>query len=128
MGARWYDPAIVMWTQPDSLVRKIRWITLALDRYSFVKGNPLRYRDPAGTARCVSLRSRRHQSGSPEVVAGAFLVAGALTVAIDQHQEEIAAAANSLGQHAADPSSRLGRSSTRPFVGEWQAKRSVGWG
>jgi RHS repeat-associated protein len=47
MGARWYDPTIGVWTQPDTIVPDPT-DPLALNRYSFVEGNPLRYRDPSG--------------------------------------------------------------------------------
>ena len=47
MGARWYDPTIGMWTQPDSIVPN-PMDPLALNRYAFVEGNPLRYSDPSG--------------------------------------------------------------------------------
>ena len=49
MGARWYDPTIGLWTQPDTLVPN-PLDPLALNRYRFVEGNPLRYRDPSGYA------------------------------------------------------------------------------
>src|SRR5712692_10842339 len=47
MGARWYDPSIGVWTQPDSIVPN-PIDPLALNRYSFVEGNPLKYTDPSG--------------------------------------------------------------------------------
>ena len=47
MGARWYDPTIGLWTQPDTLVPN-PLDPLALNRYSFVEGDPLRYWDPSG--------------------------------------------------------------------------------
>ncbi len=47
MGARWYDPSIGLWTQPDTIVPN-PMDPLSLNRYAFVEGNPLRYRDPLG--------------------------------------------------------------------------------
>jgi RHS repeat-associated protein len=47
MGARWYDPTIGLWTQPDNVVPNSS-DPLSLNRYSFVEGNPLKRRDPSG--------------------------------------------------------------------------------
>ena len=47
MGARWYDPTIGLWTQPDTLVPN-PLDPLALNRYSFALGNPLTHMDPSG--------------------------------------------------------------------------------
>ncbi|MBI3977077.1 MAG: RHS repeat-associated core domain-containing protein, partial [Chloroflexi bacterium] len=47
MGVRWYDPAIGLWTQPDAIVGD-QHNPLDLDRYAFVRNNPLRYTDPTG--------------------------------------------------------------------------------
>jgi RHS repeat-associated protein len=49
MGARWYDPTIGLWTQPDTVVPN-PMDPLSLNRYSFVEGNPLRFTDPTGHA------------------------------------------------------------------------------
>jgi hypothetical protein len=49
MGDRWYDPAIGLWIQPDTIVPN-PLDPLSLNRYAFVEGNPLRYRDPSGHA------------------------------------------------------------------------------
>ena len=47
MGARWYDPSLNRWISPDTLVPDPA-NPQSLNRYSFVLGNPLRYRDPTG--------------------------------------------------------------------------------
>jgi RHS repeat-associated protein len=47
MGARWYDPALARWVQPDTLVPDSQ-NPQALNRYSYSNNNPLRYVDPSG--------------------------------------------------------------------------------
>jgi RHS repeat-associated protein len=47
MGARWYDPSIGLWTQPDTIVPN-PMDPLSLNRFAFVEGNPLTNRDPSG--------------------------------------------------------------------------------
>ncbi|MFB0534605.1 MAG: RHS repeat domain-containing protein [Anaerolineae bacterium] len=47
MGARWYDPALGRWLQADTIVPE-PGNPQALNRYSYVLGNPLRYADPSG--------------------------------------------------------------------------------
>ncbi len=47
MGARWYDPALARWLSADTLVPGA-WEPQALNRYSYVLGNPMRYIDPSG--------------------------------------------------------------------------------
>ncbi len=70
MGARWYDPYIAQWIEPDSIVPDLT-DPQSLNRYSYALNNPLRYTDPSG-----------HDVGCPgcddsEVVAGGGLgVAG----------------------------------------------------
>lgn len=46
-NARWYDPAVGRFTQPDTLVPEAS-NSLAFDRYAYVYNNPLRYTDPSG--------------------------------------------------------------------------------
>ncbi len=46
-GARWYDPSIMRFIQPDTDVPESRWSTLGFDRYAFVANNPLKYVIPA---------------------------------------------------------------------------------
>ncbi len=47
MGARWYDPALARWLSTDTVVPEAG-NPQALNRYSYVLGNPLRYTDPTG--------------------------------------------------------------------------------
>ena len=47
-NARWYDPAIVSFMQPDTIVPLQVQGTQAFDRYAYVNNNPLRYSDPSG--------------------------------------------------------------------------------
>jgi len=47
MHARWYAPALMRWTQPDTIVPN-PGDPQGLDRYSYVLDNPLRHTDPTG--------------------------------------------------------------------------------
>ncbi|MEA3439094.1 MAG: RHS repeat-associated core domain-containing protein, partial [Chloroflexota bacterium] len=50
-NARWYDPYLNRWAQPDSIIpnpaNPIDW-----DRYVYVQNNPVRYIDPSGHMIC----------------------------------------------------------------------------
>ena len=46
-GARWYDPALGRFIQPDTIVPN-PGDAQAFDRYAYVLNNPLRYSDPTG--------------------------------------------------------------------------------
>jgi RHS repeat-associated protein len=46
-NARYYDPATAQFTQPDTIVPDPA-TPADLNRYSYVRGNPLRYTDPSG--------------------------------------------------------------------------------
>ncbi len=46
-GARWYDPYLNRWIQPDSIVPD-PYNPQDFDRYSYVRNNPVRYSDPSG--------------------------------------------------------------------------------
>jgi RHS repeat-associated protein len=46
-GARWYDPSLGRFIQPDTLVPN-PGDAAAFDRYAYVLNNPLKYRDPTG--------------------------------------------------------------------------------
>jgi RHS repeat-associated protein len=46
-NARWYDPQLARFTQPDTLVPGAG-NPKAFDRYAYVQNNPLRYNDPSG--------------------------------------------------------------------------------
>jgi RHS repeat-associated protein len=47
MGARWYDPALGRWMQADTIVPE-PGNPQDLNRYTYVRNNPLRYTDPSG--------------------------------------------------------------------------------
>jgi len=51
-NARWYDPYLNRFTQPDSIVPLASQGTQAWDRYAYANNNPVRYKDPSGH-RCV---------------------------------------------------------------------------
>ncbi|MCP4599293.1 MAG: RHS repeat-associated core domain-containing protein [Proteobacteria bacterium] len=51
MGARWYDPYLGRWISPDTIVPDPA-NPQSFNRYSYVVGNPLRYRDPTGHYYC----------------------------------------------------------------------------
>ncbi|MEZ4616309.1 MAG: RHS repeat-associated core domain-containing protein [Caldilineaceae bacterium] len=53
-GARWYDPALGRFVQPDTIVPD-PGEAKAFDRYAYVLNNPLRYVDP--TATIAAMRS-----------------------------------------------------------------------
>jgi RHS repeat-associated protein len=46
-NARLYDPSIARFISPDTIVEN-PYSSLALNRYMYVAGNPLRYTDPSG--------------------------------------------------------------------------------
>jgi RHS repeat-associated protein len=48
-GARWYDPYLNRWTQPDTIVPD-PYNPQDWDRYSYVRNNPIKYIDPTGYA------------------------------------------------------------------------------
>ena len=48
LRARYYDPYLNRWTQPDSIVPEAAQGVQAWDRYCFVSNNPLTYVDPTG--------------------------------------------------------------------------------
>jgi len=50
-GARWYDPYLNRWIQPDSIISNLYYST-DLDRYSYVRNNPTNYIDPTGNKPC----------------------------------------------------------------------------
>ncbi len=47
-GARWYDPYLSRWIQPDSIVPEVTQGVQAWDRYSYVNNSPVNYNDPSG--------------------------------------------------------------------------------
>ena len=50
--ARFYDPALGRFTQPDSIIPNAA-DPQSWDRYSYVVNNPLRFTDPSGRSSCV---------------------------------------------------------------------------
>jgi RHS repeat-associated protein len=46
-GARWYDPSLGRWAQPDTIVPLNQGVQ-AWDRYAYANNNPVRYNDPTG--------------------------------------------------------------------------------
>jgi RHS repeat-associated protein len=46
-GARYYNPTTMHWTQPDNIVKN-PYDPQSLNRYAYVRNNPLRYNDPTG--------------------------------------------------------------------------------
>jgi len=46
-GSRWFDPSIMRWTSPDSIIPD-QYNPLDWDRYAFVRNNPLKFVDPSG--------------------------------------------------------------------------------
>jgi RHS repeat-associated protein len=45
--ARWYDPYLNRWTQPDTIIPDI-YNPIDLDRYAYVRNNPILNNDPSG--------------------------------------------------------------------------------
>jgi len=46
-GARWYDPALGRFIQPDTIIPQNQGVQ-AFDRYAYVNNNPVKYNDPSG--------------------------------------------------------------------------------
>ncbi|MDO8740787.1 MAG: RHS repeat-associated core domain-containing protein [Candidatus Woesearchaeota archaeon] len=46
-GARYYSPALMKFTQPDTILQNV-YDPQLLNRYSYVRNNPLKYTDPSG--------------------------------------------------------------------------------
>jgi len=51
--ARWYDPYLNRWTQPDIIIPNAT-NPQSWDRYSYVNNNPVNYSDPSGHRACES--------------------------------------------------------------------------
>ena len=47
-GARWYDPALSRWIQPDSLIPESTQGVQAWDRFAYVNNSPILFNDPSG--------------------------------------------------------------------------------
>jgi RHS repeat-associated protein len=82
-NARWYDPALGRFTQPDTLVPE-PGNPQALNRYAYVYNNPLRYTDPTG--HYISLEDdfgvRITRTGVVQVVRGGSHFANRVELAI----------------------------------------------
>jgi len=67
--ARWYDPYLNRWTQPDSIVPD-PLNPQDLDRYSYALNNPIRYTDPSG--HCIQVEDgfclRKTKNGGYHIV------------------------------------------------------------
>jgi len=50
-GARFYDPQLGRWIQPDTIVPENQGVQ-AFDRFAYVSNNPLKYTDPSGHQAC----------------------------------------------------------------------------
>ena len=46
-NARWYDPYLNRWLQPDSIIPD-EYSSLDWDRYSYARNNPIKFNDPSG--------------------------------------------------------------------------------
>jgi RHS repeat-associated protein len=51
-GARWYDPSLNRFTQPDTIVPEASQGVLAWDRYAYVNNSPVNATDPTGHKEC----------------------------------------------------------------------------
>jgi len=47
-GARWYDPGLGRWIQPDSIIPEATQGVQAWDRFAYTNNNPITYNDPTG--------------------------------------------------------------------------------
>jgi hypothetical protein len=52
-GARWYDPYLNRWIQPDTIIPDTN-NSQSYDRYAYVQNNPLKYIDPFGNRSCTA--------------------------------------------------------------------------
>jgi RHS repeat-associated protein len=56
-NARWYDPVLGRFNQPDSIIPQIQGVQ-AWDRYAYSNNNPLRYNDPTGHSTCSTISNQ----------------------------------------------------------------------
>jgi len=67
-NARWYDPYLNRWAQPDTIVLQASQGVQAWDRYAYANNNPVRYTDPSGhdicdeDGNCFNQQTRTHTS------------------------------------------------------------------
>jgi len=69
--ARFYDPYITHFTQPDNIVAN-PLSPQSMNRYTYVQNNPINYTDPSGHRRCgdgewIDCSGRRQQNGESEI-------------------------------------------------------------
>jgi len=88
-GARWYDPALGRFLQPDTIVPDPA-NPQSLNRYSYTLNNPLKYTDPTG--HCVT------PMGVP--IPGCFELLGRIGQLIVQYAPELGQAAQAVQQWA----------------------------
>jgi RHS repeat-associated protein len=55
-NARFYDPYLNRWCQPDSIIPDT-YDPQSYDRYAYVKNNPVNFNDPTGHAQCSNWQS-----------------------------------------------------------------------
>jgi len=72
--ARWYDPALGRFVQPDTLVPE-PGKPQDLNRYTYVRNNPLKYTDPTGHYLVFELEEGELHLGRPPNTPSPFLVA-----------------------------------------------------
>jgi RHS repeat-associated protein len=74
MNARWYDPALSRWIQPDIIVPLASQGTQAWDRFAYSNNNPIRFKDPSGhdvgchgedLSECISQPSPAYWKAAP---------------------------------------------------------------
>ncbi len=65
-NARYYDPAIGRFTQPDTIVPNPA-DPQSLNRYAYVNNNPVRYTDPSGHDEFGGTKTRTDGRGYPSV-------------------------------------------------------------
>jgi RHS repeat-associated protein len=68
-NARYYDPATAQFTQPDTIV-PARSDPAGLNRYSYVRGNPLKFADPSGHCWDPTIDPRCDVARAPTPVVG----------------------------------------------------------
>jgi hypothetical protein len=125
MGARWYDPTIGLWTQPDTIVPN-PMDPLSLNRFAFVEGNPLKFSDPSGHCPwCLAIAAYTAPEWIPEVAVGAVLAAGALSVAIGQNRQEEAAAVAWVDSQAQTAEAEISLLGVDPLTGEPKKWRQI---
>lgn len=68
-GARWYDPALGRFIQPDTIIPNPGDVA-AFDRYAYVLNNPLKYSDPTGHQATCTMDAKNNMQCSDNAVTG----------------------------------------------------------